>query len=220
LEQASDTALESCRSGNIESTKLIPRRSEMKRSIPIVLFLLCLSTWAQLPTATLTGVVTDQQGAVIAGADVTLTNEDTGATRHSPTRTDGRYVFPNLLPGNYDVRVTARGFTIREFKAIHLEVGRSVTLDSPLQVAKGNEIVTVTGGATGGELTQSEVQGQVTEGTLQNIPLNGRNYLELAFLLPGNRPATNFDPTKTNTARGFFRGTIWSRRQHNGRWGR
>lgn len=171
----------------------------MKRGILIALCLLCASSWAQLPTATLTGVVTDPQGAVLAGADVKLTNEDTGVTRHVPTGTDGRYIFPNLPPGNYDVLVTASGFGTREFKAIHLEVGRSVTLDAPMQVAKGNEVVVVTGGATGVELDQSEVQGQITERTVQTIPLNGRNFLELAYLLPGNRPATNYDPTKTNT---------------------
>ena len=168
-------------------------------AVLLVLFSWCLLTWAQLPTSTLTGLVTDPQGAVVVGAKVTVTNPATGVSRETTTGSDGHYVFPNLIPGNYDLRVEVKGFSPREFKNLHLEVGRSVTVDVPLQVAPGAQTVTVTGGAAGVELVQSEVQGQVSESTVQSIPLNGRNFLELAFLLPGNRPATNFDPTKTNT---------------------
>ncbi|HEY4681682.1 MAG TPA: carboxypeptidase-like regulatory domain-containing protein, partial [Candidatus Acidoferrales bacterium] len=133
------------------------------------------------------------------GVKVVLTNEATGATREVSTGDEGRYVFPNLPPGDYTVRVEKSGFAVREFKDIHLEVGRSVTLDVELQLAAIGQTVTVTGGASEVELTQSQVQGRVTSSTMENIPLNGRNFLELAFLIPGSRPATNYDPTKTNT---------------------
>jgi len=172
----------------------------MRRCILFAIVLLVpVAILAQLPTATLTGFVSDPQGARVAGAQISLTNQATGARRDATTTEDGNYVFANLPPGLYTVRVESRGFAIREFKDVRLDVGRAVTLDVPLSIERVGEVVTVTGGETRVELTQSQVQGLITETTVQNMPLNGRNFLELAFLLPGNRPATNYDPTKTQT---------------------
>ncbi|HEV8524499.1 MAG TPA: TonB-dependent receptor [Terriglobales bacterium] len=173
----------------------------MARRLALALLIFCvaLPLVAQLPTASLGGVVTDQQGAVVVGAKVTITSKATGLSREQVTGSDGRYLFTTLLPGSYDVRVETKDFAAREFKDVRLEVGHAETLDAPLSIAKAGEVVTVTGGEAVVELTQSQVQGQISAQTVENIPLNGRNFLELAFLLPGNRPATNFDPTKTNT---------------------
>ena len=176
----------------------------------VVLLLWGTLLWAQLPTASLNGTVTDPQGAVVTGAKITLANAATGETREQTTGSDGRYNFVSLPAGAYSVGVSAAGFAKAEAKSVTLEVGHATTLDVPLSVARAGEVVTVTA-ENQVELTQSEVQGQITAATVQNLPLNGRNYLELAFLLPGNRPATNYDPTKTNTlevssAGGFGRG--------------
>lgn len=154
---------------------------------------------AQLPTATLSGIVTDAQGALLPDARVTLTSKATGATRSGNTSADGSFLFANLPAGLYDVRVEASGFGTQEHKDVRLEVGRSLTLDVSLEIAPMEQVVTVTGGGTAIELTQSQVQGQITSTTVENIPLNGRNFLELAYLVPGNRPGQNYDPTKTNT---------------------
>jgi hypothetical protein len=72
-------------------------------------------------------------------------------------------------------------------------------LDANLAIAKAGEVVEVTGAELAVNTTQSEVQGVVESGAIETLPLNGRNFLELAFLIPGNRPAPRFDPTKTNT---------------------
>jgi hypothetical protein len=165
----------------------------------LIFFLANLPLLGQLPTATLNGTVTDPTGATVAGARVVAANKATGISREATSGADGLYVVTNLAPGTYDVRVEAKGFAVKEFKDVRLEVGRSVTLDAQLALAALGQKVEISGGATQVELTQSTVQGQITATTVENIPLNGRNYLELASLVPGNRPATNFDPTKTNT---------------------
>src|SRR5712691_40140 len=155
--------------------------------------------WAQLPTSTLNGIVTDPQGAAVAGAKVTVTSKATGLTRDVSTGSEGQYVIANLLPGDYDIRIETQGFATREFKDVRLEVGRVTTLDVKLALSQLGQQVTVSEAVAQVDLTQSTVQGQISATTVENIPLNGRNYLELAFLVPGNRPATNYDPTKTNT---------------------
>jgi hypothetical protein len=166
----------------------------------VLIFLLANgSLQAQLPTATLGGIVTDPQGAAVVGARVVATNKGTGIASEAATGTGGEYVIVNLPPGLYNVHVEAKSFAARDFADLRLEVGRNLTLDVQLALAALGQKVEVTGGAAQVELTQSAVQGQISATTIENIPLNGRNFLELAFLVPGNRPGTNFDPTKTRT---------------------
>src|SRR5215470_11910670 len=168
-------------------------------SLAVLVWALCASVWAQLPTATLNGIVRDPQGAVIAGAKVVLTFKATATTREETTGPAGEYVFANLEAGNYEVRVEAQGFGAREFQGVLLEVGRTQTLDVSLALATVGQQVTVSEVPTQVELAESTVENVVESKTVESIPLNGRNFLELAFLLPGNRSAVNFDPTKTNT---------------------
>ncbi|MGB6977833.1 MAG: carboxypeptidase-like regulatory domain-containing protein, partial [Candidatus Acidiferrales bacterium] len=166
---------------------------------------------AQVPTSTLNGLVTDPKDAVVAGAHVAVVSSAQGVTRETTTNADGLYGFSNLPSGSYDLRIEANGFSVSEFKDVVLLAGRASTIDAKLQIATVGTSVKVTGAATSVELTQSMIQGQITSTAIENIPLNGRNFLELAYLVPGNRPAPTFDPTKTNTlevssAGGFGRG--------------
>ena len=108
-------------------------------------------------------------------------------------------LFANVAPGDYTADVESPTFAKAEVKNVRLEVGHASTLDVKLTPAKVGEVVTVQASEAQVDSTQSEVQGLVTAPTIENIPLNGRNFLELAYLIPGSRPATNFDPTKTNT---------------------
>jgi hypothetical protein len=179
--------------------------------VTVLLMAFCAMASAQVPTGEINGIVTDPHDAVVANAHAVAVSTSQGISRETSTNSDGLYVFPNLPAGNYDLKIEASGFAPLEFKEVIVQVGRTTTLDAKLQVAGVGTTVTVSEGAGEIELTQSMIQGEITSSTIQNIPLNGRNFLELAYLIPGNRPAPNFDPTKTNTlevssAGGFGRG--------------
>ena len=166
---------------------------------------------AQVPTTTVNGIVTDPHGATVYGAKVSASNRATGVVRETTSNSDGLYAIPDLPAGNYDVSIVAAGFATREFAGVALEPGRATTLDAQLELASVSSTVNVTDAGQTVELTESMIQGQITSTTIETLPLNGRNFLELAYLIPGNRPAPNFDPTKTNTlevssAGGFGRG--------------
>ena len=154
---------------------------------------------AQQATATLTGVVTDPNGAVISGATVTATNKATNLTRTTSTNDEGVYVISSLPVGNYEIKVSFQGFQERIFNFIELNVGQTLTVNTDLIVG-----VEVDAGMINPEVPlvdsqTSKVDAVINDKEIENLPLNGRNFLELALLTPGNAPAPNFDPTKTNT---------------------
>lgn len=168
------------------------------------LAILCL----QVPTfsqqaanATLTGTITDPQGAVVLGVRITATQKATSVKRDTVSNDDGLYVLSNMAPGDYELRVEAKGFTTRVSKtAVSLKVGETVTLNVPLEIGVSESVVVDL--ETNRQLidnNDSLIHGIVESREVESLPLNGRNFLELALLIPGNSPAPNFDPTKTNT---------------------
>ncbi len=152
---------------------------------------------AQQATATLTGVVTDSNGAVIPGASVTATNSATNLSRTTSTNDEGDYVISSLPVGSYVVKVFAPNFDFRVFENINLNVGQTLSLNTDLEVRNLSNRVEVFGNAV--DTQTSKVDEVIKDTEIENLPLNGRNFLELALLAPGNAPAPNFDPTKTNT---------------------
>src|ERR1044072_248132 len=144
----------------------------------------------QAANATLNGTVSDPMGAVIAGAKITATQTATGIKRDAVTNNDGLYVFSNLAPGDYELSIEATGFATKVTKALALNVGQTVAFNTQLEVdiTKANV-----------DKINSLIDGVIQSREVQSLPLNGRNFLELALLIPGNSPAPNFDPTKTNT---------------------
>ena len=155
--------------------------------------------YGQAATATIRGLVRDSQGRPVPSATVTVVGRGTGLSRVVPTGEDGAFVVANLPPIVVDLRVTASGFGDATHGNIVLEVGQAVTVDITLAVAGVREQVDVAATTTGVDTTRSVVDAVIPAAAIEALPLNGRNFLELALLVPGNAPAPNFDPTKTNT---------------------
>ncbi len=149
---------------------------------------LVLSANAQVDysTATLKGTVYDQQGAVIAKANVTVTNSSTGFTKTVKVNSDGSYVIPVLQPGNYQILVEAPGFEKELAKSFTLEVGTISTFDAHLKVGAAAEVVEITGeSAPVIQITQTQQADYISQIAEQNIPSVGRDYSEAIQLLPG-----------------------------------
>ncbi|HWF88494.1 MAG TPA: carboxypeptidase-like regulatory domain-containing protein, partial [Pyrinomonadaceae bacterium] len=154
----------------------------------------------QAGTATLNGTITDQAAAVVAGTKIRATQIDTGVTRDAVSNEAGFYVFSNMPPGNYELKFEAPGFATIVTKTVSLNVGKTVTLNATLEIDKTRiEADPVFDSPPLIDNTNSVIDGLIISREVESLPLNGRNFLELALLIPGNSPAPNFDPTKTNT---------------------
>jgi outer membrane receptor protein involved in Fe transport len=141
--------------------------------------------YAQVAGATLTGTVKDSSGAVIPSAQVAITDVATGVIRTVSSGGAGLYTAPNLLPGTYEIRITATGFSTQVQKGITLTVGAQQVLDITMRVGQVSQTVEVTTEAPTVELTSSTLSAVVNATTVRELPLNGRSWTDLANLQPG-----------------------------------
>lgn len=142
----------------------------------------------------------DPAGAVIAKATVIAKLKSTGSERKTESNSEGLYAITNLIPGEYEITIEAIGFKKLIIGSLNLQVGQNVPRDVTLEVGQIVEDGTDHYGFAPLVNTSSAVvDGVITNKVIENLPLNGRNFLELALLVPGNTPAPNFDPTKTNS---------------------
>jgi hypothetical protein len=166
--------------------------------VSLVLFLLCLcgTVSAQKFTGTITGVITDSQGAVVGAANVTITNQATGAVRTATTDPSGVYTVPELEVGTYNVSIKAPNFKEFVAKDVELNTSSTATVNATLQVGSLSDMITVEGSSVQVETTTGAV-GNVVEGNeVRELPLNGRNFIELTQLAPGVSPVAGFDVVK------------------------
>jgi hypothetical protein len=155
--------------------------------------------FAQTGRANITGVVMDSQGAMVAGATVTVTNQATGVATAATTNGAGAYSIIQIIPGAYDIRVEKQGFTSQIQQGFTLVAEQNAGLNYTLQLGRVSERVSVEAGA---ELIQTETAelGQtINEESINELPLNGRNPASLVFLTPGA-----VDVSQTNAS--FFQG--------------
>jgi Carboxypeptidase regulatory-like domain/TonB dependent receptor len=180
-------------------------------AIALLALVLCVFTsvpaGAQAVGATLSGTVTDASGAVISGAEITIKDVGTGVTRTLTSDSAGFYSAPNLLPASYSVTTTATGFSTNVQTGITLSVGAQQQLNISMKVGEANQTVTVVESAPTVELTSATISAQVNATTVRELPLNGRDWTQLATLQPGistvKMQASTSSATTNRANRGF-----------------
>jgi hypothetical protein len=183
------------------SSNSAPRGGLMR----LVALLCCLfignAALAQQPLGSIAGTVTDPSGAVVKGATITATSLATGTSRVTTTNDQGYFMLPTLQAGEYKLNISLTGFASFLVDRVVVAVGQTANVEAQLKVASANETVQVSGAdaAAAVDLQQATIGGVVNTRQIEQLPLNGRNYLELARLQPGVeiQEGRAFDPTKS-----------------------
>ncbi|MGA3185466.1 MAG: carboxypeptidase regulatory-like domain-containing protein [Bryobacteraceae bacterium] len=143
-----------------------------------------MAMFGQAPTGTILGTVNDESGAVVPDVTLTITNKATGVSRSVTTNAEGTFSAPALPAGQYELRAEVKGFKTVVRQA-EVEVGRSTTVDIPLSIGSSKEVVTVEAATAQINYENHEIQGVIGRDTIQELPMNGRSFMELATLEPG-----------------------------------
>jgi hypothetical protein len=174
-----------------------------------VLLSLAAATFAQttISTGSIQGSITDPSGAVVIGARVTVRSKDTGQTSETTTSSTGTFASGALIPGNYVVRIEASGFKTLEMP-LTVQVNTTASANAKLTLGQSAEVVEVQGSEVTVNTEQATVQGVLTSQQIENLPINGRNFLDLAQLEPGVQiqDGGTFDPTKNGFSSVSFGG--------------
>ncbi len=177
--------------------------SQLSKRVAFLILLFCGTTVMYLPaqttisTGSIQGTVTDQSGATLSGARVSITNKSTGRVISVSTTSAGTYASGALIPGTYVVRVEAQGFKTTEL-SVTVQVGVTAPGNVKLQVGQASQVIEVQASELQVNTEQATVEGVLTSQQIENLPINGRNFLDLAQLEPGVQiqDGGNFDPTK------------------------
>jgi Carboxypeptidase regulatory-like domain/TonB dependent receptor/TonB-dependent Receptor Plug Domain len=167
----------------------------------VVLVFLCATAsaaFAQITAATLSGTIKDATGGVLPGADIAAKNVDTGISRATVSNSDGAFTLPGLPPGKYEVHVELAGFT-SSVQTLELAVAQQAGLTITLGVAATQENVMVVASSVLVDTQTSALSALVPEKTIEELPLNGRNYISLATLQPGIINFTEKSGTSSST---------------------
>jgi hypothetical protein len=150
-----------------------------------LLFLVSGFLWGQTTTGIIVGLVTDSSGAVVPNAQVTITNIETHVSQPALTGSGGFYQSPNLPPGTYDISVEAKGFKRTTATAVPLQINQTARVDVTMELGKVTEQVQVTAAAPLLQTQTSSTGEVIGHHSIVDLPLNGRNYLDLSKLTPG-----------------------------------
>src|ERR1700737_456811 len=182
--------------------------ADTMRKLTGLAVLLLLATWlpearAQVLYGSLVVEARDQRGAALPGADVTITQTETGWTRSAPTSSVGVATFTTVPPGTFSVKVNLQGFKESLTNGVAVSEGSAMRVSSWLEVGQLSEAVTVTAGATVLQTERAEVRTELPANQLENVPMPvGRNYQSLFVTVPGISPPENMHSVAVNPARG------------------
>ena len=173
------------------------KRFDLRLLFVILLMVVAFGSIAAGQEATIVGTVTDQTGAAVPNASITITNTDTGIVRTIVTGGDGQYVVPDLHIGHYLVRAQLTGFKAGERKDLLLQVGDRTRVDFILEVGNTQETITVEANAVAVQTDSGEVSSVVTSKQVSDLPTNGRTLYNLYALTPGavSLQGDNISPT-------------------------
>ncbi len=185
-------------SQSIFSSPRLNARFTLLALVTLCSLLLCSVAFAQtsVSNGSISGTVTDATGAVVPNARVTMTGP-TGQTVHATTSGAGTYSSGALIPGTYSVRAEAKGFKTTQL-SVDVQVNNTANGNIKLEVGQESTVVEVQSSEVAVNTEQAEVQGVLTASQISTLPVNGRNFLDLAQLEPGVQiqDGENFDPTK------------------------
>lgn len=159
----------------------------MRKLAALLFVFLCnvIPLGAQTASGVITGSVTDTSGAVVAGARVMLTHEETNQTRDQLANSEGIYEFRALPRGTYRLAVEMAGFRREEIRDVQLTVAQTLQLNVKLQVGQVSEAITVEASAAQVQASEASLAQVIDEKRVRELPLNGRNFMQLAFLASG-----------------------------------
>lgn len=146
--------------------------------------------FAQVGSGTISGTVTDSSGAAAPRAAISARDTQTGVVTRASANAQGQYFIPDLIVGTYDVQSQLQGFQTQIHAGVVVTVGANAVVDFALPIGQVAETVTVNGATTQVETTTSEISATITQGQMQNLPLNGRDYEQLILLAPGVQTVT------------------------------
>ena len=163
----------------------------------LALFSAGLLAQTTISTGSIQGTVTDASGAVLSGAKVTITNKATGLSAATTTNGAGAFASGALTPAEYEVRVEAQGFKTQA-QTVLVQLNTTSTVNARLAVGESTQVVEVQASEVAVNTEQATVQGILNATQIENMPINGRNFLDLAQLEPGVQiqDGGTFDPTK------------------------
>ncbi|MDQ3214367.1 MAG: carboxypeptidase regulatory-like domain-containing protein, partial [Acidobacteriota bacterium] len=183
----------------------------------ILVLVLVNPAGAQAPSGEISGVVVDSSGSAVPGVRITLINQATNAVRDITTNESGLYVIPAIPPGTYALKAELTGFRSVERRDIELQVGSANRIPITLEVGDVNEVLQVAGRAPLLQTETASIGTVIDNRTIVGLPLNGRNYLQLASLIPGattNGPSSSQGKQRMGGQRNSFALNVAGQRVH------